>query len=312
MTTLLWSAALPIASVNLASEGTFADIPFGMRGLPKAASGITAPSLVWVVISAPGYLPSGPWGIPQFDLRQSKVRLPPIELLADVKLPPWRVRGQIVNIENFRPISANLSVSSGTGPTTAFDVLARKMVMAVGTFDFTSALPPPYSFHASSTHYPGFYPLDLNQLLYVSRQNYSVQQQVTDMAPGGSFARQWQQLDLMIPLVPRLPNGQIRLVLTWNGGFTPNARPTDLELHTRFALSNGVVCNVGPLTNECGGAAPVVQFERPGVLGVQSILLSTVKQTKYLVWVRYPPLCSLSLSVPTSVGSRLRLVQFAG
>jgi hypothetical protein len=278
--------------VKLLPDGSFANVPFGMRGLLKAITGVTAPSLVWVVISARGYITSGPWAIPQNVLRTSKVELPPIELLADVPTSPWRVRGQLVSIETLMPISANLSVSRGTGPAGAFDVLPRKMVMAVGTFDFSSPLPPPYSFHASSTQYPGFYTLALNRLLYYHGDRKAnidylpVERQVQEIAAFG--------VDVMIPLVPLLPNGQIRLVLTWNAAWM-----VGLGLHTSFKMSTGAVCHVGPLAAECGGAAHVMQMERPGVLGVQSILLSTVKQTKYLVWVRYrlcdPWLCPVSL-----------------
>ena len=56
-----------------------------------------------------------------------------------------------------------------------------------------------------------------------------------------------------IPMVPRLEDGQIALVLTWGNAFAEGER--DLDINVEFVASDTVICSVDFTNRRCGGVS---------------------------------------------------------
>ena len=54
-----------------------------------------------------------------------------------------------------------------------------------------------------------------------------------------------------IPMVPKLDDGQLALVLTWGNSFTQGER--DLDINVEFVASDTVICTVDFTNRRCGG-----------------------------------------------------------
>jgi len=92
-----------------------------------------------------------------------------------------------------------------------------------------------------------------------------------------------------IPLISKLKNGELALVLEWQQGTSVNGqdiRQHNLDLHVEFKPSEDVLCTVDTATRQCNGAKLTADSQiTNGVLtSIQAVKLSKVGNFDYLIW----------------------------
>lgn len=86
-----------------------------------------------------------------------------------------------------------------------------------------------------------------------------------------------------LPMVPRLYEGELALVLTWDNIDGENGR--DLDIHVEFIASDTILCKCDFSMQNCGGVHYVEDTVIGGNRGADVIKFDWIGDFEYIVYV---------------------------
>jgi len=236
-----------------------------------------------VTFTAVGYHDSSPMFLPQRNIsRNARAQgvLPPIFLTKKESAnAAWAVKGKVFDVTNFRPLPADITLCKAAGNVKDKQQAFCPMTVTStsnGSYSFSNVdFPPPYVLLAQTRvglDDGGSYVANPTSGTYVTKQ--------VPVKAGQSASR----AGTFIPLVPPVPAGQMRIVFTWQSLMVDKKLGQDLELHMTFQGSPTQKCHVYAGNPRCGDAVLTPNYLSGGGYGVEHILLTKIKKSKYTVW----------------------------
>jgi hypothetical protein len=226
-----------------------------------------------LIFKAASYHDSSPVFLPARS-RSTQILLPKIHLTALSAGTGWTVKGQIFDTVDFRPLPAEVRLCKALANLQ--DATAAECPMTVqsggsGAYSFTNVpFPPPYVLLGSTTA------AGMTGGSYFTTTKQLVGRPGQPQGTVGGF----------VPFTKALTQNQMQIVFTWQtmSSEANKAGVQDLQMHMTFQGSSERKCHLYAANPQCGNATLATNYISGGVYGMETITVSVLKKSKYLVW----------------------------